>query len=263
MDSTKLIENAVKITGLLVSTALVLSIIYDWGFFFSLGMSYFDVPTAMTDHFRSGLVWLPNALLLLFINLSIEYFFQRVERGLTEEEIIQASKNPESLRKFRRGPAVLVRVITPICIACFLFLGDIFRGILPFAMIVVWSMFSEWATSTPLLQLRRSATAMVLFHWLPMVFFFVFFMGYNKAADIASKVTPCFKISFIGAKAPMEVNTLRYLDKGALIIQPRTKSISILPWAQIACIETTENYKPYPGLFGKTYYDKIAPKPTQ
>jgi len=257
MDATKTIETFAKATGILAATALVLSIIYDWGFLFSLGLSYATVPTGMADHVRSALVWLPSTLFGMFIGVLIEFINQRIERGLTEEEIIRSSKNPELMRRFRKSPAVLFRVLAPVAAAGFLLLGDLYRGIVPLALIIVWSMFSEWTNKAPLIKLRRSGTAMLLFHWLPIVFFFVFFMGYNYAADMANKSTPSLKITFEGAATQIEVNGLRYMERGALTLDPTTKRISFLPWTQVRKIEFIESYKPYRGLLGGWLSEKV------
>ena len=260
----KTLEIAAKGIGVLATTALVLSIIYDWGFLFALGIGFIELPTAMGDHIRSALVWLPNALLGLFIGAAIEFLTQRIERGLTEEEIIQSSKNPERLRKFRASPVVLFRVTAPVVVASFVLLGDSFRAILPIVLMIVWSMVSEWATSAPLIRLRRNRTVMAAFHWLPIVFFLVFFVGYNKAADLASRNVPHFKVKLTGEKPPIEVNVLRYLDKGALIVQPSTKAVSLVGWSQIASIDAIEPYKPYTGLLGGWLNKKAASnKPMQ
>jgi len=258
MDATKTLEIVAKGTGVLATTALVLSIIYDWGFLFALGLSFIEVPTSIGDHIRSALVWLPNTLLGIFAGLTIEFFNQRIERGLTEEEIIQSSKHPKLLRNFRASPAILFRVFAPVAVASFVLLGDPYRAILPICLMVVWSMFSEWATSVPLIRLRRSKTMVTLFHWLPMVFFLVFFSGYNKAADMASRSDPHFRVVLTGGKAPTEVNILQYLDRGALVVQPSTKSVSLLGWSQVASIEVIEPYKSYTGLFGSWFREKAA-----
>src|SRR5438445_12929946 len=87
-----------------VAVGFVVSVIYDWGFVYALGLDFVYLPTTTADHFRSGLLWFPPLLGLLFVYFAIEFQFQRVERGLTEKEITESSSNPERMRKFREGP---------------------------------------------------------------------------------------------------------------------------------------------------------------
>jgi len=259
MEANKILETLAKATGVLAAVALILSIIYDWGFYFALDVGFTDVPTSIGDHIRSGLIWLPKTLFGLLIVLAIEFVNQRIERGLTEEEIIQSSKKPERLRKFRQGPVVLFRILAPVLVTGFLLIGDFYRGILPIALVVCWAMFSEWANNAPLIKMRRSETAQRLFHWLPMVFLFVFFLGYNNASDLASNKAPHFKLVLSNGNQAIEVNVLRHVEKGTLVIQPKTKRLSLISWAEVSNLETLEPYKPYLGLFGRLIGERSNP----
>jgi len=251
MEPDRVLETFAKATGVLAATAMILSIIYDWGFYFALDLGFVDVPTSIGDHIRSGLIWLPNTLFFFFIILAIEFVNQRIERGLTEEEIVQTAKKPERLRKFRKSPVIAFKILALIIVASFLLMGDIYRGLLPIALIICWAMFSEWANSAPLIKIRRSETTKKLFYWLPMVFFFVFFLGYNKASDLASDEVPHFKLILTDGKHAIEVNVVRHVEKGTLVIQPKTRRLSLISWSEVSNLESSEPYKPYLGIFGR------------
>ena len=47
------------VTSILASLSILISVTYDWGFFFSLGLSYARSPTTIVDHVQSWLYWLP------------------------------------------------------------------------------------------------------------------------------------------------------------------------------------------------------------
>ena len=130
METDILLEKLAKASGVLAACALILSVIHDWGFFFALDIGFIDIPTSIGDHIRSALIWLPKTLFCFFIVFAIEFVNQRIERGLTEEEIIQSSKKPERLRKFRQGPVVLFRILAPVLVAGFLLGQRIIRSYL-------------------------------------------------------------------------------------------------------------------------------------
>jgi len=251
METDIILEKFAKASGVLAVCALVLSVVHDWGFFFALDIGFIDIPTSIGDHIRSALIWLPNTLFCFFIVIAIEFVNQRIERGLTEEEIIQSSKKPERLRKFRQGPAVLFRILAPVLVAGFLLIGDFYRGILPIALVVCWAMFSEWANNAPLIKIRRNETTQKLFHWLPIIFFLVFFWGYNNASDLASDEAPRFKLTLSNIDPALEVNVLKHVEKGTLVIEPKTKKITFIPWAKVLNLEPIEPYRTYYGIFGK------------
>jgi hypothetical protein len=251
MEPDKVLDTVAKGTGVLAVMALVLSVIYDWGFYYALNLGFIEVPTSIGDHIRSGLIWLPKALFAFFVGFAIEFMNRRIERGLTEEEIIKSSRNPERLRKFRRGPSVLFRILALTTVALFLLVGDVYRGLLPLSIIICWAMFSEWVNNAPLLKVRRSEATRWLFHWLPMVFFFVFFMGYNNASDLVSKDIPQFKLSLNESKGEVGVNILRQIERGTLVINPNSERMTFYPWSDVTKLEPSETYKPYLGLLGR------------
>jgi len=259
METDIILEKLAKASGVLAACALILSVIHDWGFFFALDIGFIDIPSSIGDHIRSALIWLPNTLFCFFIVIAIEFVNQRIEHGLTEEEIIQSSKKPERLRKFRQGPAVLFRILAPVLVAGFLLIGDFYRGILPIALVICWAMFSEWVNNAPLIKICRSKTTQKIFHWLPMIFFFVFFLGYNNASDLASDIVPHFKLTLSNADQTLEVNILRQVEKGTLVIDPKTKKITLISWAEVLNLEPIEPYKPYFGIFGRFFDKKVNP----
>ena len=46
-------------SGVIGSLSVIVSFVYDWGFFAALGISFADAPTTISDHIRSWLVRLP------------------------------------------------------------------------------------------------------------------------------------------------------------------------------------------------------------
>lgn len=110
--------------ALIVAIGFIVSVIYDWGFFRALGLDFAYLPTTTADHFRSGLLWFPPLLGAVFVYAAIEYQFQRVERGLTEKEIVESSSNPEKLRKFRAGPWKTFVWMAPVYVVTYVLIGD-------------------------------------------------------------------------------------------------------------------------------------------
>ena len=99
--------------AVVVAIGFVVSVMYDWGFVRALSLDFAYLPTTTSDHFRSGLLWFPPLLVGVLLYVAVEFQFQRVERGLTEKEIVESSSNPERMRKFREGPWKLVAWTAP------------------------------------------------------------------------------------------------------------------------------------------------------
>lgn len=51
------LEKLPALTAVFASWSLVVSVVYDWGFFSALGISFAHAPTTLSDHLSSWLVW--------------------------------------------------------------------------------------------------------------------------------------------------------------------------------------------------------------
>ena len=61
----------IPIISFLTSTLLVLSVVYDFTYLSALNLSFSQIPTTISDHIRSALLWAP----LLFLGLFAYFFF--------------------------------------------------------------------------------------------------------------------------------------------------------------------------------------------
>lgn len=67
--------------------AFVFSYFYDWGLLKALGISYSDAPTSLTDHMRTGLVWLPYAIIFVAILAACVLLEIRINKDKSEKEM--------------------------------------------------------------------------------------------------------------------------------------------------------------------------------
>ena len=90
------------IISFLTSALLVLSVVYDFTYLSALNLSFSQIPTTISDHVRSALLWAPLLFLGLFSYFFFEMVLKRAEKGMSEEEIINTSPNPKFTRIFSR-----------------------------------------------------------------------------------------------------------------------------------------------------------------
>ncbi len=65
------------------------SVVYDYWFFYMLGTNFSEMPTSLSDHLRSSLIWIPFALVLLCIALILAIFAVFRNQGMTKGGRIQ------------------------------------------------------------------------------------------------------------------------------------------------------------------------------
>jgi hypothetical protein len=146
------IENVVQLLTLGGSLCLLASIVYDWGFYSSLSLSFSDIPSTLTDHVRSALIWSPKIFLGFLVCFMFDLTMKRLENGMSEDEIISSSSNPKMLKRFRDGPYKLMAVSAFILTMAYSLLGDHFLPTLAFSVSICWFMFISWVhnhTTTP------------------------------------------------------------------------------------------------------------------
>ncbi|MBI3095774.1 MAG: hypothetical protein HYY97_12980 [Rhodocyclales bacterium] len=241
------LDLSTKAIGLVASCCLAASLIYDWGFYLALDLSFLEIPSVLSDHVRSALLWFPKLAVSLGALLVHELFIQRMEKGMTEEEIIASSQNPERTRRFRDGPQKVIALLAVLGVIGYIIAGDIFLGILPLGLCIAWVSFSVWAQSPERLRIRRPIAIRLAIHLLPPISIWMFFTGYNDAIRLYQPRAGESHITIKNNPKPLAVVLLRQLDKG-LLLKEDNGAIGFRPWSEIERIETPGKYKPNRGI---------------
>lgn len=63
-DKLAAFENLVKLTPIFTASILAISITYDYAYLWALDLSLSDIPSSISEHIRSALLWSPIALAL-------------------------------------------------------------------------------------------------------------------------------------------------------------------------------------------------------
>lgn len=236
-----------KAIGLVATFCLAASLLYDWGFYFALDLSFIEVPSVLSDHVRSALLWFPKVAVSLGVLLINEMFLQRMEKGMTEDEIIATSPTPTRTRRFRESPQKLFTLTAMIGVIGYVIAGDIFIGVLPIGLSICWMTFSVWAQSPERLLVRRPVAVRLAIHVFPPIAMWLFFTGYNDAVRLYQPSAGSSQISIRNTSNPESVVLLRQLDKG-LLVKEQNGAVGFRPWSEIEKIETPGRYIPRKGL---------------
>lgn len=237
-----------KVVGIIGGLSLTFSLIYDWGFFHAANLNFQEIPSTLSDHLRSSLNWLPRAALVIGIIFIIELFLKRIEKGMTEEEIIQSSKKPEKTRKFRESPKYFIIAIALLSLAAYIMFGELYAQDLGFPIVILWFLFSAWVNSHPRIKERRSPEIRLLIHWLPPIVIWLFFMGQNSFESIL-RSSPRNTVYYTSASDKLnEVSVLRNLERGILVYEHKRNKIIFIEWASIQKIENKHKKKYFRGI---------------
>ena len=163
------IDRLGAISAVIASFSLALSFAYDWGFFSGLGISFAEAPTALTDHLRTWLVWLPVMVPGLLLVLVLEVLTRRDESGMRQDEITKSHQR--SMR--------LVKWIGPGSLAIWLLMGDTFLLVLGAG--VCWMWFMTWVFRHPILKLKYPPLFKLIAVVGPQLLAGFYWMGYSAS----------------------------------------------------------------------------------
>ena len=236
------LNNSMKIPiiSFLTSILLVLSIVYDFSYLSALNLSFSQVPTSISDHIRSSLLWAPVLFLGLFVSLTFELVSMRIEKGMSEEEIINSSPNPKIARKIRNSPENFLIFIV-IFTAIFIFISYIF-GIIniinyytlmdwKYFFMALWIVVFEWIFTNERINKKFSKEFFLIFLVFGAMLIYVFFQGKIDAKKAFSKPQNVyFKLK---NNEFIEKKFLRNFENFFLVYDKSTKNIEIILKSEI------------------------------
>lgn len=254
MENNKL-NKSIDITKVLAVSApvcLLISIIYDWGFIAALNIKFAEFPSSIADHVRSSLVWAPVAITSVATFLIYELLTQRIEHGMTEDEIINSASNPEKMKKFRNMPYKFVPFICIGILVTYILLGESNLEGVPFAIIILWMFFAGWANNHPRIKNRRSRLFILSVIFVPSFFIWIYGNGYITSRKLYFSEKPTHKLYLkYNTEGPVNIVLFRAFDKTLMVKYVSDNSVNIIPWDEVNKVEKLDNISKYKGLLGK------------
>ena len=72
------IRSIPALISIAIAVAFCASVVYDWGYYFALGLNFADIPATFSDHTISTLVWLPPIVFGLMAGMILDVFVIRL-----------------------------------------------------------------------------------------------------------------------------------------------------------------------------------------
>ena len=222
MSKTSVIGYLSGMSAIAVAVGLTVSFAYDWGFFWALGVNFAQAPTSTFDHLRSWLVWVPIVMAMGFVFLTLELLSSRIERGLTEREIVESSEDPERLRRSRDRPWKLIDWLAGLVVFLWLLFGEKYSlgfGLI-FAAPILWRVFVRWVFNCSRLSARCPMPVKIAVDIVPAAFLCMFFLGANSARDAVSQTAASHHIRLAGqgsGNEQVEARLLRSFENWILL----------------------------------------------
>lgn len=181
-----------EISAVAVAAAFISAALYLYGMSLSLKVPVFDYMTT-TDYLTFSIRWLTPTLATAAISMVVVLFTRRVEGGLTEAEIVAATKNPKRTARRRNLPFIVIQVMVFVLTVLY-FIGwklgvvsnrafyDLAAGTLP----VIWVVFAGWYLAAPRIVKNWNRAPVIAFIFLPALLILAFFRGLYQGELVLS-----------------------------------------------------------------------------
>ncbi|MCR1769078.1 hypothetical protein [Burkholderia glumae] len=229
-----------KFAALLATITLPCSVIFDWAYFNRLGLTLAVVPTSLTDHARSAVIWAPFVSLLIVGNFVMDLVDRR-GRGwkpkVVDRKKIDSAKN--SITRFfywvLEFPIIGYTLIFALGVIQYVLEGSAIVSTVVMFLYFMWIWLFSWIISSP-----EGAPSWIdrWRFWLilgPLVVVFAYSGGDSRAAD-ALRQKPTATLYLSSGKVVDNATILRYFDKGVLL-KGQNEHLMFVQWSAISNID--------------------------
>ncbi|MDE2773184.1 MAG: hypothetical protein OXI46_05695 [Gemmatimonadota bacterium] len=235
------------------AAAMAGSVAYDWGYLGSLGISFREAPTSVLDHARSWLIWVPGVALAILFLITVEMALSRAEGGMSEDELVSSSPNPNLTRRSRELPFTVMAWAAVVGVVLWLLFAEIF----PMARIgipIAWIVFAGFVFRHPRAGARFSEYIGILIFG-PPVLFGMFIIGAELARLEMASDAASHRIELRPpARGPESVRLLRTFHDWTLV-RDGSGAVVWIPSSEIVRIQRLEAHKPFKGFICK-FFDR-------
>jgi hypothetical protein len=222
-------EQLGKFFGVAGSALLLLSVFYDFSFLASLGLSFAEIPTTISDHVRSAIVWVPPVGGMALVLYMYEMFMRRVEGGRTKEELIASFPRPRFMRAFRASADALVPIGGALAFLAWLVFGTSYGG-LYLGFIMLWGFLSLSIVQHPKMGKGFSQSTARLFIMVPIVIAIVGSFGYWHGQRLLSSNVAAWEVLIKRGEdtEKRQLVGMRRFETVVVTVDPH-KGVAVLP----------------------------------
>ena len=228
-NTRELLEFGGRSVALAVALGFVLSVGYDYGYLMILGLNFQDIPSTISDHIRTALIWLPVAMMVAIGNIGLIWRFGGNNHG-------EVKKKPKS-RQAARVLVALVLVFVNILVA---WLAD--KAILLIAIILSLGVLTAIIAFKPLYAASHLRSTVRLLALLACSFLVLMAFGMYAASYGTAKAEPV-RILLKDAPDAITARTVRYFERGALLANWPAPQVLFVPWDQVKEIRSTSSHR--------------------
>jgi hypothetical protein len=236
-------EKILTITKLAVPTVIILSIAYEWSYFYGLGIPLSLTPLGTSDFLKGWIRWYPLAFGMLTGIFLIKILIPRLENWKSEEEIIQSSSNPEATRKARFLPWRVFQYLGLLILLMPILFGENYISLGALGLGFLWARFIIWLLKgSPWQDFNSDA---LLFGGLAILS--IILIGFQAGFSALKNVDSANLTTYKSHENSQPLKVIRSFEQWTLV-STGSSEFSWIQYESNAMIHFTSERKPFIGL---------------
>lgn len=246
------LERMSSVMTLLAMLVLPCSVIFDVAYFSRLGLEMSQVPTSLTDHARSAVIWAP-ALGFVMLGTVIQHLITRRIDGWRDpaemrRQALAGAENSNVIWRcvtfIAHTPSIFVIAMAIIGAGSFVWSGSQYYGQMMVFVSLAWAVFA-------VKMLPNDGAPWVtkygwIFVWAPCVVVLSYVAGDARAiANLKEK--PSATIVLSNKDVLPKLVVLRYLDRGVLV-KKSDGHLMFVQWTAISQIDDARSRSAFEGV---------------
>ena len=214
---------------IVVTVGFAVSLFYNWGFFFALGMAPDTAPASIQDYVATWMTWFPGTISVSFCFLVLELFESRKSRDSDKKETPDrlCGKHERTTKDHR-----ILRIVSiaGICVLLLsLFLGGATSQIcLWTGATLMWMAYVLWCRNGSGSKSRAWILGSNLIILIPPFALAAFLYGFSQAHPGSYGQNAIFLVYKKGEEKPLEVEIVRTLENW-MLIRSKTGQLGWIP----------------------------------
>lgn len=226
-----ILEVGAKLLALIATLCVALSVVFDWGYLTALELTFSEVPTSLSDHTRSAVLWLPLVVSVFPLAIVASLFSAQLDA----KDMREAKSKGEDIATYIKNDAKnarwLLAIFSIIGVLLWLAFGYRARSFLVMAALAVWVLVVVRATPHDYLGIRLSMFFRFSLVVLPIIPFGLYMAGYNSGREGISPDQQFGTITVRGSgnQYQLKANVVRIFEKTAIVVDGNRKALLLKP----------------------------------
>ena len=233
MDSK---EKAYDIGRFFYPITLVCSLVHNWIYLNTLGISVSKINITISDILNDSLIWAPPVLIMMFFSLFLSAIILRSDKGKTQTQLKSECKNKKIAFILYDLPLILGKVMIYMISTCYVLFPKMVSGIPAVALTFSFLFILDWAISHDVILEKlkilfdnnpfRLITIMLI---APTLLLYSIISGYKDATvDYDNKNTQSILHSLHSREQIDNVVVMRTYEKISIMKNPKDNTIFLI-----------------------------------